>query len=284
MDEPRSDGQQRPGRWPGAGRGARRRSAGALLRAGFPGRGGHGWVTGGRMRTGVLRWTRVGAVTALLAAAGLAAAASTGTAKADAGGAWSGYLSTAGPFSSASADFIVPTATCSQGPGENGPTTVFWVGIEGTSGIVQTGFAVECVGGQPAYAGTHTSLTGATTPISQPMQPGDQVDASVACLFGVCDETVQDVTQNWSDTSSLQASDPGSVLGAVAAESYDGGVTTGQVQVTNALMNGTPIGQLNPQAETQDPSIYNGQAFLDPFPLDPTGTAFYFFWNGNPGS
>jgi len=27
-----------------------------------------------------------------------------------------------------------------------------------------------------------------------------------------------------------------------------------------------------------------GLAFLDPFPLDPTGTAFYFFWNGNPGS
>jgi hypothetical protein len=116
------------------------------------------------------------------------------------------------------------------------------------------------------------------------MQPGDQVDASVDCLFGVCDEVVQDVTQNWSDTSTLEASDPGSLLGAVAAESYNGGVTTGNVYVTNAMLNGTPIGQLDPQAQFQDPAIYNGLAELDPFPLDPTGTAFFFFWNGNPGS
>jgi hypothetical protein len=236
------------------------------------------------MRTGVLRWTRVGAVTGLLAVAGLAAAASPGTAKADTGGAWSGYVSTAGPFSSASADFIVPSATCTQGPGENGPTTGFWVGIEGTSGIVQTGFVVECVDGTPAYAGTHSGLDGTTTPLSQPMQAGDQVHAAVACFLGVCDETVQDVTQNWNDTSSLGASDPGSILGAIAAESADGGVNTGQVQVTNAMMNGVPIGQLNPQAQTQNPAIYNGLGFLDPFPLDPTGTSFYFFWNGTPGS
>jgi hypothetical protein len=56
------------------------------------------------------------------------------------------------------------------------------------------------------------------------------------------------------------------------------------VQVTNAMMNGSPIGQLNPEAQVQNPAIYNGLAELDPFPLDPTGTAFYFFWNGNPGS
>src|SRR5258707_8867343 len=121
MGEPCSGGQQRPGRWPGAGRGAHRRSAGALPRAGFPGRGGHGWVTGGRMRTSVLRWTRVGAVTALLAVTGLAAATSTGTAKADGGPPSvdvSGYVSFDTPFSSASADFTVPHGTCSQGPGE----------------------------------------------------------------------------------------------------------------------------------------------------------------------
>jgi hypothetical protein len=244
-------------------------------------------MTGGRMRTGVLRWTRVGAVMALLAVTGLAAAASTGTAKADGaqpGPYWSSYKSYAGPFASASADFIVPGATCSQGPGETGPAEMFWVGIQGTSGIVQTGFVVECVAGQLLYAGWHAELTGTATYISQPMQAGDQVDASVECLWGVCDETVQDVTQNWSDTSSLEASDPGSLLGAVAAESYDGGVTTGPVQVTNAMLNGTPIGQLDPQAEVENPAMYNGLAELAQTPLDPTGTDFEFYWNGNPGS
>jgi hypothetical protein len=236
------------------------------------------------MRTNVLRWTRVGAVMAVLAVTGLAAAASTGTAKADDGPGWSGYVSTAGPFSSASADFIVPTATCSKGSGETGPAENFFVAVEGTSEIVQTGFQVGCNSGQPGYAGWHADLTGNLTFISQPMQHGDQVDASVECLWGVCDETVQDVTQNWSDTSSLEASDPVSLQAGVAAESYDGGVTFGQVQVTNAMMNGSPIGQLDPQTEVQDPAIYNGLAELDPFPLDKPGTDFYFFWNGNPNS
>ncbi|HMH93793.1 MAG TPA: hypothetical protein VK586_22270, partial [Streptosporangiaceae bacterium] len=222
----------------------------------------------------------------LLAVTGLAAAASPGTAKADAqlGPIWSGYVSYAAPFSSVSADFIVPGATCSQGPGETGPHTGFWVGIGGASDIVQTGFQIECISGQPVYTGWHADVKGGATPISQPMQAGDQVHAAVACLWGVCDETVQDVTQNWSDTSSLESSDPGSVVAAVAAESGGGGVTTGQVQVTNAMVNNVPIGQLNPQAMVQDPASYNGLGFLDPFPLDPTGTAFYFFWNGNPGS
>jgi hypothetical protein len=241
------------------------------------------------MRTNVLRWTRVGAVMALLAVTGLAAAASTGTAKADDGlttGDWSGYVSTATPFSSVSADFIVPTATCTRGPGENDVAENFWVGFQGQGAneLVQTGFTVQCDSGQPVYSGWHADVTASQTFISQPMQPGDQVDASVECLWGVCDETVQDVTQNWSDTSSLEASDPGSYIAAVAAESYNGGVTFDPVQVTNAMINGLPLGQLDPQANEQSPAIYGGTAGLDPSPLDPTGTAFEFYWNGNPGS
>jgi hypothetical protein len=288
MDEPCSGGRQRPGRWPGAGRGAARRSAGALPRAGFPGRGGHGWVTGGRVRTRVLRWTRVCAVTGLLAVAGLAAGAGTGTAQAadalNTTAFWSGYEAYPGPFYEVSADFVVPGATCSQGPGETGPFTGFWVGFQGVSVIVQTGFQVTCVSGQPVYTGWHADLLGTSTPISQPMQPGDQVDANVACLFGLCEQTVQDVTQNWSSTVALDLPDPSGFLAAVAAESGDGGVTTGPVQVTNAMMNGTPIGQFDPEAMQQDPANYGGTAGLDPTALDPSGAIFQFYWNGNTSS
>jgi hypothetical protein len=286
MDEPCSGGRHGRGRSPGAGRGAARRSAGALPRAGFPGRVGHGWVTGGRLRTGVPRWARVCAVTGLLGVVGLAAGAGTGTAQAaDAPGAWSGYVSSAGPFHSVSADFIVPGAICSQGPGETGPWTIFWVGFQGGSGLVQTGFGAECVAGQPSYFGLHFGLTGAGTLISQPMRPGDQVDATVACLFGVCAEAVQDVTQNWNSSITL-AVPPGSSgsIAGVAGESGDGGVTTGPVQVTNALMNGTPVGQLDPVADQQNLANYGGTAGLGPTPLDPTGTAFQFYWNGSTGS
>ena len=197
---------------------------------------------------------------------------------------WSGYEAYSGSFYEVSADFIVPGATCSQGPGETGPYTGFWVGFQGVSVIVQTGFQVACISGQPVYSGWHADLTGRPTLISQPMQPGDQVDANVGCLFGLCEQTVQDVTQNWSSTTAFELPDPSGFLAAVAAESGDGGVTTGPVQVTNAMMNGAPIGQFDPEAIQEDPADYGGTAGLDPTPLDLTGTVFQFYWNGNTGS
>jgi hypothetical protein len=289
MNEPCSGGRQRPGRWLQAGRGAARRSAGALPRAVLPGRGERGWLTGSRVRAGVLGWARLCAVTGLLAVVGLAAGAGTGTAQAaDAltSELWSGYASWAGPFYSASADFIVPGAICSQGPRETGPSTAFLVGIEGYSGVIQTGFVVKCSNGQPLYYGVHADLTDAATPISEPMQAGDQVDASVACFFGICEESVQDVTENWTDTlPMLGVNSSGDFIALVAGVPSDGGVTTGPVQVTNATMNGTPIGQLSSyEADQEDPSMYSGTAALDPTPLDPTGTVFEFYWDGSTGS
>jgi hypothetical protein len=53
--------------------------------------------------------------------------------------------------------------------------------------------------------------------------------------------------------------------------------------VTNATMNGAPIGQTKPEADEQTPSIYGGTAGFDPTPLDATGMNFDFYWNGANG-
>jgi Clostridial hydrophobic W len=73
-------------------------------------------------------------------------------------------------------------------------------------------------------------------------------------------------------------------IAAIAGESNGGGVTTGPAQVTNAMVNFTPIGQENPEPDEQNPASYGGISGLDPSALDPTGTAFEFNWNGSTGS
>src|SRR5258708_14716516 len=97
------------------------------------------------------------------------------------------------------------------------------------------------------------------------MQPGDQVDASVDCWSGVCDETVQDVTQNWSDTSSLEAPDVG-IRAAVAAESYSGGVTIGHVPGGTAVAERAPSRPPNPPGPRQEPPLLTVEPHILPLP------------------
>lgn len=235
---------------------------------------------------GLLRWARIPVVAGLLASAALAAGAGAGTARAadslSTGTLWSGYVTTQGQFSSASADFTVPGAICL--PGGDG-YIYYWAGFQADGGIVQDGFKVSCQQGQQVNQGWYTE-NGSDTPIfiNQPMDVNDLVSVSAICLFGVCTQTVQDVTQNWSDTTFFvePANFGAGFIAAIAAEAYWGGVETGPVQVTNATFNGTPIGQFNPQAEEQSLAGSGAAAGLDPAPLDPTGTDFAFYWNGDP--
>jgi Peptidase A4 family len=243
-----------------------------------------------RGRAGVLRWAGVPVVAGVLAVTGLAAGAGAQPALAAdslvTGFAWSGYViyqGPGGPFYSVSAQFTVPTATCL--PAQTGNYTAYWVGLQGSvGGIDQTGIIVSCVHGQPKYAGVHADLEGAPTDIPQPMQPGDQVNASTVCWFGLCTQMVEDVTQNWSDTSVVvpPAGFSGDVATAIAAESGNGGVNSTPVAVANAMVNSAPIGQFNPGSYEQNPAIFGNTVSIDPSPLDPTGTSFVFSWNGNP--
>jgi Peptidase A4 family len=284
MDEMCSGRRQRPG-WL-----ARSKARG---RTGSPTVGqGAMLVTRGRVRAGVMRWARASAVTGLLAVVGLTAAGAQqarAAASLVTGARYSGYVIHGGPgipdFYSVSAQFLVPLASCL--PGESGNGTYYWVGFQSSvGGLAQTGFTVSCTNGQPVYAGWHIDLgIISLKTIPEPMQPGDTVNASVVCWFGLCAETVQDVTQNnWSDTAVYvaPAGFSGDLLTSVVAESFGGGISSWPVRVTNAVVNSTPIGQFNPEADEQNPANYNGTASIDPSPLDPTGTSFWLSWNGDP--
>jgi hypothetical protein len=203
-------------------------------------------------------------------------------------GAWSGYVPKGGPFHSVTGDFTVPVGVCSSGQNANG--TSYWVGIQGadpsTAAIIQTGFNVVCNNGQPTYAAWH--VTNPQNPIAvaipNPVKPGDQIDESVSCSGSTCTQDLHNVTQNWtSDISNQVVNGFSGYIAGVVGESDDGGATSDATVVTDATVNGAPIGQSNPEADQQTLSNYGGTFGLDPTPLDSTGTAFDLYWNGAGG-
>jgi hypothetical protein len=234
-----------------------------------------GWST-------IARWGSLPAIACLLAGLGLAAGSdrSPGSAaRADPVpplGSWSGYTISGGPYHKAGATFTVPTATCPQsGSGSSGSYTVYKAGLQGTGAIVQAGFEITCNVGQPGYWGW-TSTAAGTSGIMTTVSPGDQLAVAISCLgTGACSEGLQDVTQNWNKIYTLSVPNGFTAnVAAVAAESGNGGVASGPVQVTGATVDNAPIGTYNPQPNEQDPNLYGGKTALIPSALDSTGMDF----------
>jgi hypothetical protein len=243
-----------------------------------------GWRT-------IMRWGRWPVVACLLASLGA------GIANADNASVttsyWSGYvLPSGGPYQTVGATFVVPDGVCTQGSSESGPATAYWVGVGSYSAttIAQAGFKLNCDGGHPNYFAWVADATGYYTPMAQPVQPGDQLTVNISCPYGgnICTQDLQDVTQNWQQSSDLGVPDGFSAdYAAVAAENYNGGTYSGAVLVSGATVNGAPIGQYGPQAWQQPASGSGSLGFtgsLVPSPLDTTGEDFSFVWNGYPGS
>jgi Peptidase A4 family len=205
---------------------------------------------------------------------------------------WSGYVAEGGSYQAVNAIFTVPAGFCTQGPSESGPDTAYWVGLEGpadgAAAIAQAGFSLICINGQPTYyAWTANGNGKANPPLTEPVEPGDQVAVSIFCPgSGTCTQQLQDVTQNWDQTFSLPmpAGFSTGTMAAVAAESFHGGINSTPVQVTDANVDITPIGQVGAEAMEENPSMYGGTAALVPSPLDPNGMNFMFAYNNSTGS
>jgi hypothetical protein len=91
---------------------------------------------------------------------------------------WSGYATTGSRFVSISSSWTEPTALC--GSGETSYSS-FWVGLDGdTSGTVeQTGTDADCSSGVPRYYAWYEMYPKFPTNLSNPVQPGDTLTASV---------------------------------------------------------------------------------------------------------
>ena len=111
---------------------------------------------------------------------------------------WAGYaaMGTAGAFTSVSASWAEPTATCSASE----TFSSFWVGLDGagTNSVEQTGTEADCANGAATYEGWFEMFPNPPVFYDNPVNPGDALSAwVVANGGGSFTLTLTDSTAGW---------------------------------------------------------------------------------------
>jgi hypothetical protein len=167
---------------------------------------------------------------------------------------WSGYAATGSRFTSISSSWTEPTVLCS-----GTAYSSFWVGLDGdTSGTVeQTGTDADCSGSTPQYYAWYEMYPKYPTNLSNPVQPGDALSASVSTDgVGRFTLTISDSTQNWTFTTTQRLKSAALASAEVIAEapSSRSGVLPladfGTVNFGNSTANGVSLASLNPDPIT----------------------------------
>jgi hypothetical protein len=169
---------------------------------------------------------------------------------------WSGYAATgaSGSFTSVSTSWAQPAVTC----GSANTFSSFWVGLDGvnTPTLEQTGTEADCSGGTAAYSGWYEIFPAAPVFYDEPVQPGDQMSASVVSNGGGSFTlTLSDATQNWQKVTNQTV--PGADLAsaeviaeAPSSQSVLPLANFGAVNFNDATVNNQAVGDANPIALT----------------------------------
>jgi hypothetical protein len=168
---------------------------------------------------------------------------------------WSGYAADSGTYTSVSATWVQPKGTCS---GRSDKYSSFWVGLDGysSSTVEQTGTDTDCDGSTPSYYGWYETYPNPSYSFGDTINPGDTISASVTYEGSDNFEyTLADETQGWS--TSTQQTEPDAQLSSaeVIIEApcctNSGGILPladfGTVNFSNAQVDGSPIGDSNPE-------------------------------------
>ncbi|MET8627194.1 G1 family glutamic endopeptidase [Kitasatospora sp. NPDC004669] len=186
---------------------------------------------------------------------------------------WGGYAATGSGFSSVSASWTEPSATCNSTNDLYAP----WVGIDGygSSTVEQTGVATDCSSGSPVNQAWYEMYP--ANPVylslsSYPVSAGDHITASVT-YAGSSRYTLKltDSSRGWtySTTKSLSAR---RTSAEVIIESPTGSYPDfGTLSFTSATVNGKSLGSSSPVA--LDPSS-NGTYEARTGALGSSGTSF----------
>jgi hypothetical protein len=197
---------------------------------------------------------------------------------------WSGYAVTGGngAFSSVSASWTEPTGTCPSR--RSAQFSSFWVGLDGfnSNSVEQTGTDVDCSGHTPRYYGWYEMFPAFPVNFSNPVQPGDQLSASVT-FSGTSTFTLvlKDSTQGWTQTITQNQSGLARSSAEVITEapSSSSGVLPladfGTVSYSISDANGTSLGGQNP---TEIIMVDNSGAQKDSTSAISGGGAFSNTW------
>ena len=164
---------------------------------------------------------------------------------------WSGYAATGSTYTSVSASWTEPTATCHSGS----QYSSFWVGLDGdgSNSVEQTGSEADCQGSTPQYYSWYEMYPAAPVNFSNPVSPGDQFTGSVTYNGGSSFTLkLSDTTKGWSQTvnQSLPGAARASAEVIVEAPSSVSGVLPladfGKVNFSGSTVDGSQLSSLNP--------------------------------------
>jgi hypothetical protein len=164
---------------------------------------------------------------------------------------WSGYSAINGHYTSVSASWTQPTASCTS------QTTYssFWVGLDGdgSNTVEQTGTDADCSGGQPSYYAWYEMYPKFPVNLSMAVRPGDSMSASVTTSGnGRFTLTINNNTTHatYQTTQNLKRASLASAEVIAEAPSSSGGVLPltnfGTANFAAATVNGQSIGTFNP--------------------------------------
>ncbi|MFI9276027.1 G1 family glutamic endopeptidase [Kitasatospora sp. NPDC052896] len=164
---------------------------------------------------------------------------------------WSGYATTGAKFTSVSASWVQPTATCDG----NDSYSSFWVGLDGdgSDSVEQTGTEVDCSEGSPLYSSWYEMYPAYPVNFNDAVRPGDHFTASVtAGDGGSFTLKLSDTTQGWSHTVKKTLSNAALASAEIIAEAPSDAsgplplTNFGTVDFTGAKVNDKPLGSFNP--------------------------------------
>jgi hypothetical protein len=169
---------------------------------------------------------------------------------------WSGYDTTSGPFTSVSSSWVQPAVNCSLSAKRS--YSSFWVGLDGdgSNTVEQTGTDSDCVRGHAVYYGWYEMYPAAPSNFTNPVAPGDVLSASVTTDgSGAFTLTLNDQTQGWTQVTQKSLASAQRYSAEVIAEAPSTGKVLpladfGTVNFTSSVVDGTAIGNLNPDEIT----------------------------------
>ena len=199
---------------------------------------------------------------------------------------WAGYAATgaAGSFTSVSASWTQPTATCSTGS----QYAAFWVGLDGYTSqtVEQIGTEADCSGPNPPtpqYYAWYEVYPGAAVSFANPVSPGDEFTGTVTAQGNDKFQLVlKDTTQGWTQTiSATQAGADLSSAEAIAEAPSGPSANSGPLPLTNfgsvgftgVTANGTSLDTLDPVQISMPDTSVAGMASDGSFSVTYAGTS-----------
>jgi hypothetical protein len=170
---------------------------------------------------------------------------------------WAGYAATGatGKFTSVSAAWVQPAATCTSGD----QYSAFWVGLDGysSSTVEQTGSAADCVGKTAQYYAWWEMYPAGETEINHTVKAGDHFTASVTYASPddytlVITDSTESPTWTYTTTQTLSGAKRSSaeVIAEAPCCTSRGGILPltnfGTVNFTSALVNTAALATLTP--------------------------------------